>query len=417
MNKLFAQYRGLPRGVYIITLAEMVNSLGNLVGPFLTLLLTQTLGYSAERAGVIMTLVSTVTYVPGALLGGRIADALGRKRTLLASLTGSAACLGACAFLGKSPVIVGLLAGTTFFMAAAMPALASMMTDLTVPANRKSAFSLEYLGRNLGFAFGPLIAGFLFNNYIKWLFLGDALTTFVMIALIGRYVPETQPDRAALEASLEHGQTDEKAEAGGFLQVLLRRPVLFVFSLLLMIYTFILGQNHFSLPIQMNELFGAAGPQLFGTVMTVNGLTVVLLTTFVTGWTARNRAVLNVALAGTLLGVGYGMIYYLHSYELFWISAVIWTLGEILLVTNSNVYIADHTPMSHRGRFNAVLPLITGTGYAFGPLLMGGYISVYGVRLVWPFLGLLALAATGLMVLLDRLERRRERNSTAAAGS
>lgn len=414
-KKLFAQYSDLPRGVYIIALGEMVSALGNLVGPFVTLLLTQTLGFAPEEADGLMTLVLTVAYVPGALLGGRIADGWGRKKTLLASLAGGAACFAGCAFLGNSPAIVWLLGAASFFTAAATPALSSMLTDLTNPANRKAAFSLEYLGRNLGFAFGPLIAGFLFNRYIKWLFLGDALTKLIMAVLIGRYVTETRPERGAIEGSLRHGRTDEKAEEGSFFRVLGKRPALIIFSFILMSYTLILGQNQFSLPIQMNELFGAAGPQLFGSVMTVNGLTAVLLITPITGLTVRNRAVLNVALAGTLLGAGFGMIYYLNSYYLFWVSAVVWTAGEILLATNANVYIADHTPLSHRGRFHAFLPLISGTGAAFGPFLMGQYIGAYGVRPVWPFLGLLAAAATGMMCLLDRAEKKRERGAGRAS--
>jgi Na+/H+ antiporter NhaC len=54
----------------------------------------------------------------------------------------------------------------------------------------------------------------------------------------------------------------------------------------------------------------------------------------------------------------------LHVYDFcyFLLSTVIWTLGEILQATNTNVYIANHTPISHRGRFNAILPIIIGSG-------------------------------------------------------
>ena len=39
-----------------------------------------------------------------------------------------------------------------------------MITDLTVAEQRKGAFSLVYLSHNIGFALGPMIAGFLFNR-------------------------------------------------------------------------------------------------------------------------------------------------------------------------------------------------------------------------------------------------------------
>jgi MFS family permease len=46
---------------------------------------------------------------------------------------------------------------------AAQPASTAMTTDLTNPRNRKAAFSLLYLGGNVGFAVGPLISG----DYIR----------------------------------------------------------------------------------------------------------------------------------------------------------------------------------------------------------------------------------------------------------
>ncbi|MGM0675698.1 MAG: MFS transporter [Spirochaetota bacterium] len=45
---------------------------------------------------------------------------------------------------------------------AATPATIALATDLSTPDTRQATFSLLYLGHNLGFAVGPLVAGFLF---------------------------------------------------------------------------------------------------------------------------------------------------------------------------------------------------------------------------------------------------------------
>lgn len=39
---------------------------------------------------------------------------------------------------------------------------------------------------------------------------------------------------------------------------------------------------------------------------------------------------------------------------LFLLSTLLWTVGEILQVTNASVYVANNSPISHRGRFNAI---------------------------------------------------------------
>jgi MFS family permease len=102
------------------------------------------------------------------------------------------------------------------------------------------------------------------------------------------------------------------------------------------------------------------------------------------------------------------MLYFISSVPLYIFSTVVWTIGEILNATNSGVYIADHAPMSHRGRFNSILTIITGAGSAIGPLIMGRYIKVHGVRMVWPLVFTLTMVSAALMFILNVRERNRK---------
>lgn len=60
--------------------------------------------------------------------------------------------------------------------------------------------------------------------------------------------------------------------------------------------------------------------------------------------------------------LGSGMLAFARGPAIFLVSAAVWTAGEIVNATNAEVYVANHTPMSHRGRFNAVLPVLGGLG-------------------------------------------------------
>ena len=384
---------------------ELLSSLGNFVIPFTTLIFTSTLELSPSRAGVLVTLMYAVMYVPGALIGGRISDLVGRKRSLLFSLIGRATCYVYCALLGPSLQLVPLMALGVFFMGWAMPAYQSLMMDITRPGNRKSSFFLEYLARNVGISFGYLTGGFLFNHYLSVMFLGNALGVLAMLFMITRYVPESKPTVEVIQTSLEEGATQEKAEEGGLFSAMFRRPLLLAFSIVMILFTFILGQNTFSLPIQLNELFAATGPPLYGSVMMVTGLTVILCTTLITALTMKNSPVRNVSMAGVLFAIGYGAIALYQIPAYFYLSAVVWTWGEILMMTNSRVFIANHTPMSHRGRFASVIPLFTGSGLAIGPLVMGGFIQQYGIRSVWPLLAVLGILGSLLMTGLYQWEQ------------
>ena len=77
---------------------------------------------------------------------------------------------------GPAPIFLYFLV-FTFFNGAARPVNTALLTDITRPEERSAAFSLLYLGINIGVAAGPILAGFLFNNYRRWIFWGDGLTT------------------------------------------------------------------------------------------------------------------------------------------------------------------------------------------------------------------------------------------------
>ena len=200
----------------------MVNSMGAFVYPFLTIYLTKTLSLDEGEAGFIVMLAITA-HLPGLIVGGRLADWLGRKKILLLFQSLAAICLIPCAFLNNSLLIPRLLILSAFFLGGAQPASTAMTADLTNPNNRKAAFSLLYLGNNIGFAVGPLIAGFLYNNYLMWIFLGDAATTFASLTLVYLFVKETLPSKEKIEGSYQLENNYEKAEKGNLWQVLLKR--------------------------------------------------------------------------------------------------------------------------------------------------------------------------------------------------
>ena len=399
ITKILTPYKKLPVSIYILFFARMVNSMGAFVYPFLTIYFTKTLSLDESTAGFFVMLAVTAN-APGMLLGGKLSDSFGRKKVLIFFQSSAALCLIPCAFLEASMLIPRLLILSAFFQGAALPASMAMTTDLSNPKNRKAAFSLLYLGNNIGFAVGPLIAGFLYNNYLEWIFLGDAATTFLSISLVLFYVKETLPSNRKMADSLESENKYERAEKGNLWQVISKRPKLIIFTLISLIYTFVYAQYTFSLPIQIVELFGNNGPKFFGYTMTTNALTVTLLTMIIISLTHKIKPILNIVFAGILYAVGFGMFYFVR--KIYWIlfSTIIWSMGEILVTTNTNVYIANHTPMSHRGRFNAVIPVVMGAGFALGPFISGKFIKTFGISYLWICIFFVGIFAAGMMYML-----------------
>ncbi|MCL5677234.1 MAG: MFS transporter [Firmicutes bacterium] len=391
----------MPASIYVIFTAGIINSMGNFVFPFLTLYLTSKQGMTEAQAGFFL-LVAAGMYPPGAMVGGKLADHFGRKKVLVGGMALAALLLIPCAFLPSPQLTAWLIIASRFFASMSDPAQGAVLIDLTNSSNRKATFSLLYLGHNIGFAVGPTLAGVLFRNHLPWIFIGDALTTLISIALVACFVPETIP-RGDVAPESEHGNLSpgERAESGGLLPALLRRPVLVISSFILLVYSFVYSQHIFTLPLQLKGLYGDNGPLYFGTLMSVNALTVVGFTSILTVLTLRLKPVAGMGLGGLFYAAGFGLIFAIRSMPLFYLSTFIWTLGEILVTTNTGVFIADNTPVSHRGRFNSVLNVISGAGFAAGPWLTGLWLRRTSTQMIWAYMFFLALGASLLMFVLD----------------
>lgn len=409
LHKVRLTYSGLPRSVYVVFIARVVNCIGNFVFPFMTLLLTYKVGMDKHQVGIFLLMLS-ILQIPGSLLGGKLTDHMGRKKIMILFMSLGSLCFLPCAFLigyhNTIKFVPWLLILAAFLGSIGGPASGAMMNDLTKPENRQVAFSLLYLGVNVGSAIGSIVAGFLFNNYTRLLFLGDTVTTFVAIILLIKYVDETKPTKKYIKEQFNN-HTDEKAETGSLIAVLLRRPTILIFAFLDTMYSFVYAQTHYSIPLQATSVFGnSLGAKYYGTFNMINCIEVICFTTVITALTRRIRAIYNAAIAGVFYAIGFGMLFFVKSFWLFAVSTIIWTVGEILNATNVGAYIANHTPISHRGRFNSIIDIIFGTGRAVSPLIMSGVIAKNGVVSVWPVMFIMSIAASFGMLILGTIEKR-----------
>ncbi len=386
-----SEYRHLNRSIYVLFIARIVNRMGDFVQLFLVLYLTTKLGFDEASAGQFIMMTGVMNGL-GILFGGYLSDRVNRKTILLTSQALFASAYMICGFLPASMTVPWLIFGSSLFRGATWPVTSAMVTDLTEGDERKRAFSLLYLGTNVGVAIGPMIAGLLFVDHLNWIFWGDSLTTLFAIVSVLLLVPDTKPNEEKIAEKCHDDALGERAEEGSLLKAFLKRPVLIVYLLIAALFSFVYSQHQFSLPLQINALFAVDGPRFYGYVMTVNATFVLVMTAVITYATRKLGALQNMALAGILYAAGFGMIAFIGSMGLFFLSTCIWTVGEILMVTNSNVFVASHTPITHRGRFNGVITFIHGIGFAVSPWLSGMIITTGSIDIIWPVTAAVAFA-------------------------
>lgn len=406
VKKILIPYLGMPKEVYVIFISRIVNALGAFVFPLLTLLLTKKIGMTEASAGVWLSL-GGLLFMPAGIIGGKIADSFGRKKVIIICDFLAASSYIACALMEPSMNMVYLIMLTSIFFGIGDPAHGALIADLTNPDNRDGAYSLSYLGWNMGFAIGPMIGGLLFENHLRLMFIIDAATAIIATSLILIFIKETI---GITKEDLGEDRKMEERVEGSIISVLLSRPILIYFSLILFGYNFAYSQWGFIMPLHVEQNFINEGAKLFGKLSSFNGVIVMIFTPIITSLFVKKRNIKKVFYGGVLYAIGFGMLGFISTKIAFILSVFIFTLGEILVTISFMPFIANHTPASHRGRMNSMMPLLMGIGYAIGPLGMGKILDYTSVSTGWKIVGLIMTISTIMMFILGKID---ENNSKA----
>ncbi|MGW0413869.1 MFS transporter [Streptomyces collinus] len=380
----------LPRAFWWLWTATLVNRLGGFVVVFLSLYVTLDRGGSASFAGLVTTLYGVGGAV-GSVVGGLLADRLGRRATLLGAQLLSAVGTGALAFaqgrtaLAVTACLVGL-AGN-----ASRPVVQAVVADMAGAKARVRAFSLLYWAVNIGVAVSAALAGVLAQRGYTPLFLGEAAVTVVCALTVFLAVPETRPEPVR-RGDAAAPDTKAAAELSNR-----RRFVAFV------AVTFLVGllmqEVSTALPLTMTRAGFSARD--YGLVISLNGLLVVALQLPAGRILARFGPAGPLAVGTLLLGAGLGTTAVAASLGAYALSVVVWTVGEILLAPTAMAAVADLVPGHAHGRYQGMYSFAWSAAACVAPGASGYALDGVGPTALWVASAALgALAAVGYFLVL-----------------
>ncbi|MBN2259170.1 MAG: MFS transporter [Clostridiales bacterium] len=404
--KLLRPYMSLPREVYVIFFSRIINAMGMFVHPLLTLILTVKIGLSIAQAGTIIA-ISGLVFLPSALIGGKLTDVVGRKKVIVVFDTLGSMSLLVSAFMEPSMNLVYVILAGGAMWGIGHPAHDALLSDITTPQNRTGAFSLSYLGFNLGFIVGPVIGGMLFENHLRLFFMIDAVTGFLATLLIIIFIKETIH---LTDSKFDESRKAEEKVEGSIFQVLLKRPILIIFATLLFGYNFAYAQWGFLIPIHIGMLNTSGYAEIFGRLASFNGFVVLVFTPIITSLLEKISNLDRIIIGGILYMIGFGILGFFDATPVFVFSVFTFTLGEILITISFMPYVANHTPASHRGRMSSILPMIMGAGFSIGPFVMGRVVDLYSISFAWKMIGVIMIVSTLMMGVLNLYERKKLKN-------
>ena len=399
---LFNQYRGLRREIYTLAFGSMVTHLGSMVWPVMTMILSQKLGFSAADISYYFVITGLLA-LPASLLGGKLADRFNKKRIIVIcdsiSIIGFLVC--AALPLGITSIIIYVISG--IFQSMESPSYHALFADMSMTKDRERAFSLSYLGANLGLVLAPTIAGLLFKDHLWLCFLINGIAIAISTVLIAVLIRDITPVRD----TGEEAEYQEKKDDTGVLRILKKNPMLILYLVCAALYSGVYAQYNFIMPLDMASVHGDSGAVIFGTVSSLNCIAVVIFTPLITKLFARMRDTGKMLTGRVLIFSGYVFfllfIGYIPSY---YMAMLIFTWGEIFSVLSEAPYVSTRIPASHRGRINGITSVFTAVVTGYIDLAVGHMYDRSGSTRTWILILTVALASIAATALLKRYDRK-----------
>lgn len=380
----------LPPPFWYLVAGTFVNRIGFVVEPFLALYLSGPRRLTPATVGVVLACFGAGSFV-SQIVGGYLADRVGRRATLVIGMAGTAASFVILASVRNLVLIAVAAALSGLLIDVYRPALSAAVADLVPAHARARAYALIYWAVNLGVAVAGILGGLLADRSYWLLFLADAATCLGFAAIIARAVPETRP-------------ASPSGDSGGYRDVL-RDGVAMGLFVSILLSSVVYMQQLVTLPLAVRASGLSAGA--YGLIYAMNPVAVIVAQPLVLRLIDRLRVVPTVAASSLILGVGFGLTAFARSVPAFAATVVVWTIGEIGFNAVVPALIASIAPAHLRGRYNGLVGMAFGASSLLGPLA-GTWLFGVGPGLLWlACLVSCALSAAVTLALGPAIARRR----------
>ncbi len=358
--------------------------------PFLAIYLAHQFGLDAARIGLLLG-AGPIFGMSVGLFGGAWSDRIGRWPLLLAAVASSAV-----GFLGLALsnevwqiFILNLLISGAH--AVREPVIRALISDQADEQRRFVAFNHRYVAINAAFAMGPLLGALAATTHMTALLAASGLGQIAIFLIFSWIARRARPARLLPAAG--NPSADPSAWRSILRNVRMigrdRRLTWFVFGAILT------ATVHGQISVTLVQHLSAAardGATLFALLMTINAVTVVVLSPPLSRLVralSPFQAVALGALATAIGTFGFGMTV---DHAALVGAMIVFSIGEVMIIPAEFLLVDGIAPGAQRGAYHGAMGFAA-LGSAIGPALGGELLVSFGGAVAFATLAGIALLA------------------------
>lgn len=394
-KRIFKDY---PRAFWVYNLVVFIDRLGGfMLYPFFALYLTQKFDIGMSTVGILFAVFS-ISGMVGNALGGALADRIGRKGVVIASLLLSSLSALGMGFAPTLAVFVAVSAIVGTLSSIGGPAEEAVVADLLPPEKRAEGYGIIRVIFNIAVIIAPPVAGLLVAKSYLTLFIVDAIISIVAAGIVFIALPETKP-----QAHADAKPETMRQTFAGYSHVLKDAPfVLFIAVTVLM--TLVYMNMGTTLGVFLRDHRGVK-EVAYGSLLSINAILVVVFQFWITHRLEKYNPLVMMAVGTFLYAIGFAMYGFIAGFALFVVAMIIITIGEMVLAPFQQSIVASFAPEDMRGRYMAVSGLTWSIAYTVGPFFAGLILDSPNPEMLWFVSGFIGLLATSGFLLLNKSRR------------
>lgn len=375
------------RSMNILLFGVLLSHLGTyMVVPLMPIYLIQQKAMTIAGVGMILA-VSPFTFQAGSLVGGWLADRIGRRIVIaLGAWLNGAAIAGFAFFDGFWMfVAMGLISGIGVGLNAPSTK-AAIATLASEKGTSTTAFSLRGIAANIGTAAAGLLTYYLLGGANSLIFYVSAGLYAALGIISWLLLPKGCGDAPCKTVPLRT-----------YASIFKNKPFV-VFSIVSIAVWALYMQLSLALPLRAEGVL--ADPGRVSLIWTVNSLIVIVLQTPVSRWLIdRIHPMYSLSLGVLFIGGGLGSLYWATSFYGLLLCGAVFIVGEMLLVPTMDSTVSRMGTAHLLGAFFGISNFVSGLGEGAGKFA-GGQLLGMGTAAPWLVYAATAVTISAALVLL-----------------